>query len=109
MAQTTRTIDHAEIRDWAESRGGSPAVLAGTHDGELSGILRIDFGGGNETLADITWEEFFRVFDGNDLAFVYEDITDDGTESLACKFVPRTEADGTTEDGIDGLGDVSGY
>jgi hypothetical protein len=92
MAQAIRTIDHDEIRDWVEARGGGPAVIEGTHDGEVSGILRVDFGLDEEALEPVSWEEFFRVFDANDLAFVYEGLSDDGAESYSCKFVARTDA-----------------
>lgn len=39
------------------------------------GILRIDFPGfsGDDALAEISWDEFFRAFDANGLAFVYQD------------------------------------
>lgn len=91
MAQAIRTIDHEEIREWVESRGGQPAVVEGTHDEFGSGILRIDFGTAEESLEEMEWDEFFRVFDANDLAFVYQDATEDGTESTFCKFIARSE------------------
>jgi hypothetical protein len=108
MTQAIRTIDHEEIREWVEARGGRPAVIEGTHDGELSGILRVDFGLEEEPLEDVTWEEFFRLFDNNDLAFVYQPDTDDG-ESYACKFIARTDLSdvgGSLED-FEGDSDVS--
>lgn len=108
MAQTTRTIDHEEIRDWVESRGGRPAVVEGTHDIAGSGILRIDMGEGEESLEEVSWQEFFRIFDENDLAFVYQEVDEEGNESYFCKFVARNENeedDGTDE--IDFGDDVS--
>lgn len=91
MAQTTRTIDHQEIKEWIEARGGSPAVVEGTHDEFGSGILRVDFGDGEEDLEELSWEEFFRVFDINDLAFVYQEDTEAITDSYSCKFVARID------------------
>jgi hypothetical protein len=91
MEQAIRTIDHEEIQEWAESRGGSPAVVEGTHDEFGTGILRVDFGERDEELEQITWQEFFRIFDNNDLAFIYQDATEDGAESYFCKFVARSE------------------
>lgn len=107
MAQATRTTDHEEIREWVESRGGSPAVIEGTSDGFGSGILRVDFGLLEEPLQDISWEEFFRVFDDNDLAFEYE-AAENGAESYTCRFVARhaDPADPLIDEG-DELGDVT--
>jgi hypothetical protein len=90
MAQAIRTIDHQEIREWAEARGGRPAVVEGTYDEFGSGILRVDFGDGDESLESLTWEEFFRIFDENDLAFIYREEPD-GEESYFCRFVARSE------------------
>ena len=92
MAQKTRTIDHIEIKEWVESRGGRPAVLEGTFDELGGGVLRIDFGDPEEALEELTWRDFFRVFDQNELAFVYEAQSDDGAESYVCTFVARDEA-----------------
>src|SRR3989338_8146499 len=94
MAQkekTMRTVDHQDIRDWAEARGGTPAVVADTRDMNGGGVLRIDFGADDEQLEKISWEEFFRLFDGNDLAFVYQEVEDDGELSYFCKFAARSE------------------
>ena len=104
MAQAIRTTDHQEIKEWVETRGGSPAVLEGTHDEFGSGILRIDFGTGDESLEELSWEEFFRVFDANDLAFVYRDETEEGMESYVCAFVARNDDDADTE--YEAQGDV---
>lgn len=37
------TTDHETIRQWAEERGGRPAVVKSTHKpGQCTGIIRID-------------------------------------------------------------------
>ncbi len=84
--QNVRTIDHQAIREWVEGRGGNPAVVADT--GGEGGLLRIDFGLGDEALEPVSWEEFFRIFDENGLAFVYEQEPDDAV-SFTCTFVSR--------------------
>ena len=71
MAQTT--TDHDAIRKWAEARNGRPARVKGTGDAEDAGLLRLDFGEPEESLEEITWEDFFRTFDESKLAFLYED------------------------------------
>jgi hypothetical protein len=87
--QSVRTIDHQEIRDWAEARGGEPAIVADT--GGAGGLLRIDFGTEDEALEPVSWSEFFRIFDEHDLAFVYEQEPDG--VNFTCVFVSRADED----------------
>ena len=79
------TTDHEEIRRWVEEREGHPARVEGTN------LLRIDYPGfsGEGTLERIDWDEFFRIFDENNLAFLYQEETKDGGESRFSKFVDR--------------------
>jgi hypothetical protein len=67
------TINHEEIRQWAEQRCGRPSMVTGTGEGKHAGILRIDFPGysGRGTLEPISWEEFFEKFEESKLALVY--------------------------------------
>lgn len=108
MAQAIRTIDHEEIREWVEARGGLPAVVEGTRDEYGSGILRVDFGEQGESLEEVGWDEFFKIFDTNDLAFIYQDAAEDGSESYSCKFVARNEDNdlGIYPDDVDGGDDM---
>ncbi len=86
MSEATTTTDRQAIRRWAEARGGRPARVGGSGEG---GILRIDFGESEAELEEIDWDEFFEIFDGNDLAFLHQDRTKDGKESRFNKFVER--------------------
>ena len=53
-------------------------------------MLRIDFEPDEEDrLERISWETFFRKFDESDLAFLYQDKTEDGSISRFHKFVDR--------------------
>lgn len=83
------TTDHDTIRKWVEERGGKPATVR--TNGDDVGILRIDFPGysGDETLEEISWDEFFRKFDESNLAFLYQEQTADGETSRFNKFVSR--------------------
>ena len=58
------------------------------------GVLRIDFDepGGNDDvrLERIEWDEFFRIFDASDVAFLHGE----GGESRFNKFVSRENAEG---------------
>ncbi len=85
MAKTT--TDHDEIRRWAESHGGKPAVVRSTHDeahgsGKKSrktgvGLLRLMFPKARQSdhgeLEEIDWNEFFQQFEDSKLALLYEE------------------------------------
>jgi hypothetical protein len=90
-AESRTTTDHDEIRNWVEERGGNPARVKGTDKGNSIGLLRIDYPGfsGEDTLEQITWEEFFQAFDENKLAFLYQDETKDGKQSRFSKLIDR--------------------
>jgi len=92
--ENNRTTDHDEIRRWAEARGGRPAAVQGTGEGNDPGILRLVFPGArrtsDEALEEISWEEWFRAFDRNGLALVYQDTTAEGHQSRFNKLVDRS-------------------
>jgi len=89
MSESKTTTNHDEIRRWVEKRGGRPAAVSETGDGGDAGILRVDFGDEDEGLQEITWEQFFATFDENNLAFLYQEETSEGSESRFNKFVSR--------------------
>ena len=69
------TTDHDEIQSWVEKRGGHPARVKATGSGDDPGILRIDYPGysGEDTLEEISWDEFFEWFDRNKLSMLLSD------------------------------------
>ena len=81
-AQTT--TDHEVIRRWVEERGGFPATVKRTHGQDDPGLLRIDFPGysGETSLERIEWDEWFKGFEDNDLAFLYEDAPENRFNKL---------------------------
>jgi hypothetical protein len=85
------TTDHATIRRWAEQRGGRPARVRGTGDDEDPGLLRLDFGEEDESLEEISWDEFFDKFEENELALLYQDKTESGGASRFNKLVDRNQ------------------
>lgn len=92
MAGSSKTIiNHDEIRKWVENRGGKPATVKGTHGTDETGLLRVNFPGyGKEnSLEEISWDEFFRKFDDKKLAFLCQDKTSKGETSRFFKFVKR--------------------
>ena len=71
----SRTLtDHESIKRWAEEHGATPACVIGAGGGSDAGI-RFDFEGytGEETLARISWADWFRKFDESNLALVVDD------------------------------------
>ena len=83
LAKTTK--DHDEIRQWAEQRGGKPAVVAATEGENETGILRLMFPNAphhnDGALEEISWEEFFDKFDASGLQLTYQEKTADGQVS----------------------------
>jgi hypothetical protein len=89
--ESKTTTNHDEIRRWVEERDGHPAIVKQTEKGG-SALLRIDYPGfsGEDTLEEIDWDEFFEIFDENNLAFLYQEHTADGGLSRFSKFVERS-------------------
>jgi hypothetical protein len=56
------------------------------------GILRIDFQDPDERLEEISWDDWFKAFDENELAFLYQDEKQDGEQSTFNKLVSRENA-----------------
>jgi hypothetical protein len=75
------TTHHEVIRQWAEERNGVPATVEGTEHGDHLGVLRIDFGGDNDKLRHISWDEWFDTFDSRRLNFIYQEQRSDGQQS----------------------------
>ncbi len=71
--KTKITTNHNEIRQWADAREGRPSRVKDVKGG--GSVLRINFPGfsGEDTLEDIAWEDWFREFDEQNLAFLYQD------------------------------------
>ncbi|PTM93592.1 hypothetical protein [Mycoplana dimorpha] len=86
MSEAKKTSNHSEIRKWVEERNGRPSRVKGAGEG---GVLRIDFGKPEDNLEAISWDDFFRIFDENQLAFLHQDKTADGKVSRFNKFVEK--------------------
>lgn len=90
MSSSKTTTDLEEIRTWAESRDGKPTVVR-REDNEEGGVLRINFPGysGDDTLEEISWDEWYEIFEDRELAFLYQEETANGKESRFFKLVKR--------------------
>jgi len=92
MASARTTTNHEEIRKWAEARGAKPSTVKRTTKTEEPGILRLHFPGysGGESLQEISWDEWFRKFDDQNLALLFQESTRDGRPSNFNKLVSRS-------------------
>jgi len=75
------TTHHDVIKQWAEARGGVPATVEGTEHGNHLGVLRFDFGGDDDRLRHVSWDEWFETFDARRLNFIYQEERSDGNQS----------------------------
>jgi hypothetical protein len=92
MTDAVKTTDHDEIRQWVEERNGKPTSVAGTSKGDEDvGLVAIDFeeNGDDESLEQISWDEFFEKFEQKQLAFLYQDQKANGEPSTFNKLVSR--------------------
>lgn len=93
-AESNITTDPTIIQKWAEERDGKPSTVKGTGSDSEVGLLRINFpGGAEDTLVDITWEEFFQKFEENKPAFLYQEKTAAGKLSRFNKIINRDTAE----------------
>lgn len=93
--QSKTTTNHDQIRRWAEARHAQPARVKGTGSrGRDPGMIRLDFPGysGRGKLEPISWDQWFKSFDDNDLALVYQEKTAGGQRSNFNKLVARETA-----------------
>jgi hypothetical protein len=83
--------DHDEIRYWAEERHAVPSCVKGTGGGQDTGMIRLDFPGysGEDSLEEISWDDWFEKFDASGLALLVQDTTASGTKSNFNKLVRR--------------------
>ncbi|MFP4052736.1 MAG: hemerythrin domain-containing protein [Phycisphaerae bacterium] len=88
MSTVQLTTDHETIKTWAKERNGKAAQVEGTGDGD-PGVLRIEFpdAGKADSLKRIQWPSFFKKFDEQGLALLYQDQTERGEISRFCKLV----------------------
>lgn len=90
-------VNHAEIKAWAEKYRGSPEIIDHPNSqGDKVGI-RLNFPGSSDEKffsADtlprgISWDEFFKIFEEQKLAFMYTDVEKVPDPSYAYRFIKR--------------------
>ncbi|HEV7553724.1 MAG TPA: hypothetical protein VGP65_18725 [Candidatus Angelobacter sp.] len=85
-------VDHNQIRQWAEERGAIPVRVKGTGGKDDVGILRLHFPAYSEddsALEPISWDEWFREFEKQNLVLIVEEKTASGRKSNFNKLVGR--------------------
>lgn len=78
-----------EIRSWAEERNAKPACIRGTGGKNDVGMIRLDFPGysGEQSLEEISWDDWFEKFEEQELALLVQDETASGEKSNFNKLV----------------------
>lgn len=73
--QICDTVENGTIRSWAEKRGGKPALLQHNEDtGGAGDMLKIIFPGEKSEDHDmLSWDQFFRIFEENNLKLLFID------------------------------------
>ncbi|HXS98366.1 MAG TPA: ferritin-like domain-containing protein [Candidatus Limnocylindrales bacterium] len=94
-------MDHDEIQQWAEERNAVPSCVRGTGDKGDTGMLRLNFPGysGEESLEEISWDDWFEKFDERGLALLVQETTAEGQKSNFNKLVSRETAKGKSKGG----------
>lgn len=73
---------------------GCPLTREATASSGDPGILRTDFPGysGEESLTEISWDDWFRKFDDKDLVLLYQETTEGGEKSNFNKILDHDTA-----------------
>ncbi len=93
MKDTVSTINHKEIKLWADERKGKPSMLTDPDPEASNLILRFYFrkNTNGEDLKEISWDKFFETFEKNKLSFVYKHDNYGGNNSNFHRFVFRDD------------------
>jgi hypothetical protein len=93
------TTDREEIRQWAEERGARPSCVRGTGGDGGTGMLRLDFPAytGEDSLTEISWNDWFDKFDERGLALLHQDTNARGQKSNFNKIISRETAKARAE------------
>src|SRR5581483_5644211 len=93
-ASSRPLTDHDEIRRWAEERNARPSCVRRTGGKNDVGMIRLDFPGysGEDSLEEISWDEWFEKFDESNLALLVQDHTAGGEKSNFNKLVSQETA-----------------
>lgn len=91
------TTDHDEIKEWAQKLNGIPERIDDITTSNDEVGIRIDFPRGEDDMffandkfpREVSWEEFFQIFEEQELAFIYTLVPSDNP-SYDYKFIKRS-------------------
>jgi hypothetical protein len=85
------TISHEDIKTWAEARKARPTRMRRFEEEPLEKRLRFRFPDEEyPDEEDLSWQEFFDIFDRDRLEFYFEDVADEAVEQgNVYQFKPR--------------------
>jgi hypothetical protein len=91
------TTDRGEIRSWVEKHRGRPQIDSFSAGESGQKMLRIDFPGeaDDQFLGDsdkphnTSWDDFFKEFESQGLAFMYTENVNKADPSMSYRFAPR--------------------
>lgn len=95
--KTKATINHQVIRQWAEKLGGKPQIIDNPQAGgdiigiriDLPGKLDNGFFSESNHPKETSWEEFFDIFDKQNLALIYNENYQEVDFGSSYKFINR--------------------
>jgi len=90
--KTNKTTEHSTIKKWAESRGGKPSVVL--KNGIQTENIRLSIPGtesDKEDLQEISWTEWFNLFEENQLELIYQIEDDKGNPNNFYQLVKRNK------------------
>jgi hypothetical protein len=89
------TIEHDKIKQWISKNKGKPEVIDDpSANGDMVGI-RVEFPQAvdnylkKEEIQETTWEQFFAIFEEQQLAFEYDSEVSSVDPSLSYRFLKR--------------------
>lgn len=94
--ETRTTTDHGTIRNWIESNDLAVARTAETDRSRSDGLTIVTEGRSDDSIKEVTWDEFFETFEDEGLAFTYRTETMGPEEQLYYEFVSRGDVGSAT-------------
>ncbi len=85
------TYEHEDILSWAEAREARPVEVRNFNAERIQDRVRFRFPGEEyPDEEDLEWDQFFDIFDREQLEFHFEDIADEAMENRNLyQFKPR--------------------
>ncbi len=86
------TTDHETIRQWVETRGGTPAHVTTQSADDAGSLYVVRKDEPMDDMEAISWDDFFETFEAEELAFIYAEQDPSESDEWFYDLVERTEA-----------------